>query len=344
MIQLHEERRLDMRLATQPGRPRSVAAASGLVRVGEWDYVIADDENALAVFSAASGRESVGESVGESLGEWFPLFDRADELPLEAEARKRKKADFEVICLLPRGVCASEACLCVLPSGSMANRHRGVLLPLRDDGLSFGAITGALTGTRHEIQTSTLYLYVARAINSAARKPGLVSIPKELQRLNIEGVCWLGDALWLFNRGNDTPAVNAVAVLDGARALRLMRGENLAEELLVRHIYLPDLGARDGVPYSFTDACALADGRIVFSACAEDTQDSYSDGVCIGSCLGIIDQEGKILVQRDIMGSYKVEGLSAWVVENGHSSEIHFRAVQDADGADAVSAIWNGKL
>jgi hypothetical protein len=56
-----------------------------------------------------------------------------------------------------------------------------------------------------------------------------------------------------------------------------------------------DLGFIQGVPFCFTDAAALPNGNMVFSAVAEDTADAYRDGFCIGAAIGMIDDSGRLL-------------------------------------------------
>jgi hypothetical protein len=48
-----------------------------------------------------------------------------------------------------------------------------------------------------------------------------------------------------------------------------------------------DLGAIDGVPLSFTDACGLPDGRMLYVAVAE-----RDDGMNLGTMIGVIDHDG----------------------------------------------------
>ena len=40
---------------------------------------------------------------------------------------------------------------------------------------------------------------------------------------------------------------------------------------------------------------AATDGAWVFCAAAEDTYDSYADGLCMGSAVGVVDAAGTIL-------------------------------------------------
>ena len=84
-----------------------LSAASGLVRIGDALYVVADDELQLAIFDlqGRAGRR---------------LRLQAGELPREAQARKAAKPDFEALIAWPDGR------LLALGSGSRPNRERGV--------------------------------------------------------------------------------------------------------------------------------------------------------------------------------------------------------------------------
>ena len=64
-----------------------------------------------------------------------------------------------------------------------------------------------------------------------------------------------------------------------------------AEELASVRVY--DLGARNGIDLDFTDGDALPDGRLVFSAAAEEVSESMQGGQG-GSVVGIIGVDGAI--------------------------------------------------
>ncbi len=59
-------------------------------------------------------------------------------------------------------------------------------------------------------------------------------------------------------------------------------------------IDLVDLGQIDGVPLSFTDGAGLPDGGMVFTAVAEDTEDTYNDGACLGAAIGVAARDGRV--------------------------------------------------
>src|SRR4029079_2465827 len=91
-----------------------------------------------------------------------------------------------------------------------------------------------------------------------------------------------------------------------------------------------DIGVVDGIPLGFTDGSALPGGRMVFTAVAEDTDDSYEDGGCRGAVLGILGAGGALERLDSLDRRYKVEGVAA-SVEGG---VIRLWLVTDADNAE----------
>ncbi len=88
---LHLKRLRTLRIehASARGRPLFISAASGLVVVGKWLYVIADDEVHLGVFPA----------TGVAPGTLLRLLPGT--LPTAPRKHKARKADFEVLTRLP---------------------------------------------------------------------------------------------------------------------------------------------------------------------------------------------------------------------------------------------------
>src|SRR6185436_10575232 len=77
-----------------------------------------------------------------------------------------------------------------------------------------------------------------------------------------------------------------------------------------------DLGSIDGIALCFTDGAALPDGAMVFTAVAENTDDSYNDGPCAGAAVGIADRKGQLRCLLRLGHPLKIEGVEA-SVENG---------------------------
>jgi hypothetical protein len=59
---------------------------------------------------------------------------------------------------------------------------------------------------------------------------------------------------------------------------------------VIENIVCYDLGKLDDLPLGFTDA-ANCDGKLFFSAAAEDSSDALTDGEVKGSVLGIFDEQ-----------------------------------------------------
>lgn len=291
MIRTRQRRTLTLEAPEAPGRPAHVSAASGLVAVGPWLYVVGDDALHLAIFP----RE------GNAPGRVVRLF--SGELPLEAQARKAAKPDLEALCQLPPFTGCPHGALLAVPSGSTAVRQRGALVPLAAD--------GTLAGETRGVDFTELYAQLAR----------------ELGPLNVEGAAVTGGRLRLLQRGNGAQGTDALVDLDSERILRALEaGRGLGPEV-VRTVRRWELGRAGGVRLSFTDASPLPDGRIVFTAAAEDTRDAYADGPVAGSAVGLLAPDGSPLFLDAVDAKVKLEGVSARV-EGGR---VHLLLVADAD-------------
>ena len=143
------------------------------------------------------------------------------------------------------------------------------------------------------------------------------SIPSS--ELNIEGAVVRGESLLLFQRGNGAPRaglapVNAVGSLDLSAFVRWLVGDAAPT---LREIRQVDLGESSTVPFGFTDACLIPDGRVAFLAGAEDSPDTYRDGEVVGARFGILDADDVWMVEvRDERGQAIRQKLRAlWLHE-----------------------------
>ena len=200
------------------------------------------------------------------------------DLPDGKKARKKLKPDLESIAVLPG--------ILFLPgSGSRPNRERGFLVPLPSHGPPGDA----------------------RAIDLA---PWYAPLHDEFADLNIEGAFACGERFLLLQRGNKgEQARNACIEYSLAQVLRWLEG-SLPRPPQVLRITPFLLGQEEGAPFGFTDGAALPEGGWIFSAVAEDTENSYEDGACAGSALGWVDAQGHLLRMRPLYGSPKVEGIA----------------------------------
>ena len=278
----------ELLLARSPGdsTPAHVSAASGLVVSGGWLYVVVDDEAGLGVFR----RE------GDEPGRLLRL--PGETLPNDPVARKNAKPDLEALCVLPPHEGAPHGALLGLGSGSAAPRHRGFVWALDAQ--------GALRGEAQPVDLAPLYEELGR----------------HFAQLNVEGATVSGDELLLAQRGNSAEGINAIVVLDLAAALATLGAERELRADGLRAIERHELPELSGVPATFTDLVALPDGRIVYSACAEATDDPVRDGEFVGAVVGVLGEAAAAL-----QPAHKVEG----VFPVGDGDRIELLLVADAD-------------
>jgi hypothetical protein len=279
-LELRELRILDLEEASSPGGASHVAAASGVVQRAEYVYVIGDDELHLAIFDASS---SAPGKLRRAL---------SGELPAEKDERKAKKPDLEALTALPPFEGYPHGTLLGLGSGSTPERDRGFAWSFAAD--------GSLDGDPIELDLKPLY--------------GLLR--ENLEELNVEGAAVMEDELWLLQRGNSSDGANVVVALSCSEVMQsLVRDRTLAAEELQRTLAF-DLGELRGTALTFSDASALGNGLLVFTASAEASEGSYEDGEILGSVVGTIDTNGEVHRLRTIDRKYKVEGVHA-VLDTG---------------------------
>jgi hypothetical protein len=301
MISLTKVRELDL---AGKGAPRHLSAASGIARIDEHIYVVADDELHLGVFPLES-REP---------GRLIRLF--TGELPVPKAERKRRKPDLEAITLLPAFERFPHGALLALGSGSEANRRRGSLLGIGAD--------GALAGLPRTIDFSDMF----------------AALENRIPALNIEGATVSGDEFWLLQRGNTTHPDNALVRFHLSSVLDAIASGAAVGAIPPMGIDLVPIERIDGVPLTFTDGASLPGGGMVFSAVAEDTADTYNDGACIGTALGIVDRNGRLRFLERLAGCHKIEGVAATV--NGTAIELML--VTDADDASIPASLFTTTL
>lgn len=211
-------------------------------------------------------------------GQLIRLFD--GELPAPKAERKAAKPDLEALALLPKLPGYDQGALLALGSGSKPNRQRAVLLGLEE---------GALP---QQIDLAPLY------------RP----LHEHFSDLNIEGGFLLGEEFLLLQRGNQGQAANAAVRYRWTELRDWLLGEGqLPAPPTVQPVVLGELG---GVALGFTDGAALADGRWLFSAAAENTADSYNDGACLGAVIGVVERDGRVRRLAELDGRWKVEGMA----------------------------------
>ena len=285
-------------------RPRGqphLSAASGLVCAHGRVYVISDDEHHLVTFHDRSAP-----------GVMHRLF--SGELPAGKKARKRLKPDLETLLCLPPFGGSPNAALIALGSGSRANRGTGVVVSLSAGG-----------EPSDEVRSFDL-------------EPIYAPLREGLGEINIEGAMLVGDEFVLLNRGVAGRTDNATARYPVRALIDAIEGRAPAVRPAAIHRYT--LGYIDAVPLAFTDAAALPDGGWVFTAVAEDTRDSYADGHCNGSVVGVVDAVGTLVATHRLDRRVKLEGIAVRIEGAG----MGLCMVTDADDPAQASQLLLARL
>jgi uncharacterized protein DUF6929 len=232
-LELRKLRDLSLAEPAAPGRPAHISSASGVVRRGDYVYVIGDDELHLGVFQLSSNEPGRMRRVLEG------------ELPTDSADRSRAKPDLEALTVLPPFEDHPYGALLGLGSGSGPGRDRGFVCALAAD--------GSIAGEPDELDLAPLY--------------GLLR--EHASELNIEGAATMGDSVWLLQRGNSEDGSNLVAELSLERLMRSLQEDLCLEAEELEAVRRYDLGDIDGVALTFSDATPIADHLLVFTASAE---------------------------------------------------------------------------
>ncbi len=263
-------------IETRVVRTLEVSAASGLVLRDGSFHVVADDENSLYVFGPDGATRRIALLPGE--------------LPDKKSARKKHKADFEILVDLP------EHGLLAMGSGSRATRERAVLVDRRD--------------RTSVIDTSSL----------------CSTLRETFADLNLEGAALVGDEFVLLQRGNRSDQRTALIFLAVHDLQRALESQRFNVTRTPRMVDL-DLGMHDEIPWSCTDITVLDDGDLLASAVLEDTDDAYQDGPCLGSALLRMAPDGALRWQRRLDTVSKVEGVAVdgdvvWLVSDADDRAV----------------------
>ncbi len=247
-------------------RPEHVRAASSVTWVGDRLALVQDDANFVALVDTATG---LAEAVTLPAGK-----DDARTFDVE-RGNKKHKLDLEAMTRVP----LDDGAL-LLAFGSGSRKRRENVLTLRFEG---------------------------RGDRPRAGDPSIVPLPDFYAALrgtasfagsdmNIEGALYLDGHIRLFGRGNGE-AKDGLHPLDAtcdidwtALAAHIANPDGDTLPAITR-ITQYELGDVDGVRYGFTDAIRATRTRVLYSAAAEASKDSESDGAVGGSSLGVLSSE-----------------------------------------------------
>ena len=303
-LELRELRCLDLDEPGAGGHPH-VSSASGVVRRGDFVYVIGDELVSLAVFRLS--RPEPG-----TLRRVLP-----GEMPSDADERKKVKPDLEALTVLPPGRGTPFGTMLGIGSGSGEGRDRGFAWDFAPD--------GSLRGEPRVVDLAPLY----------RRLSG------EVEHLNVEGCCVMGERVWLMHRGNHAETTNVVFELSLDAVMESLRGDLRIDvhELAAMRSY--DLGKLEGVEVTFSDATPIGGELLVFTASAEGQGDDVAeDGAIFGSVVGTIDLDGDVRRMRTIDRRYKVEGVHATI----DTGVLDFLFVCDQDEPGTASPLLSAAM
>jgi hypothetical protein len=300
-LELRRLRDLDLSEPPDDGLPAHIASASGIAKRGDFVYVVGDDLLQVGVFELAGGAAGAARAVFSG------------DLPFGSGERKRTKPDLEGLTTLPPVEGEPNGGLLGLGSGSNRDRDRGFYWSFAAD--------GSLTGEPRTIELGPVYDAMRSELGG---------------EINIEGAAVLGDRLWLFHRANQGEAPNTIAEFELVDLSRTLREDLVVDpdELLAIRGY--ELGKLDGVPLCFSDATALTDKLVCFSASAEGDD----DGDIHGSVVGTIREDGSVHRLRTIDPRWKVEGVHATI----DTGVIDFLFVCDQDDPDTPSPLLSATM
>jgi hypothetical protein len=280
-----------------------ISSASGLVKIGPRLFIIADDELTLAEYTEN------GERIGT-----YPIPGEA--LPSEHRARKKKKPDFESLFFLDALHWAPGGALVAWPSFSEPTRAKVAVFPL-------AAGSGRVCPAE---------VYV---LGSFAKKVATI-----LAEPNLEGAAFVGETLWLFQRGNGISGENGLISLPFPNARAFLSGGGRAET----HEFLPiDLGDLDGVRLGFTDGVDLPDGTLLALASAEASASTYEDGKVSGSAILRIQITGSRPRAERIAVFTETKKFEGMAIETS-ASGWRIWLIDDADDRERASSVSTAEL
>jgi hypothetical protein len=293
-------------------RPAHVRAGSGLAPVGARLAVVQDDAHFLALVEPAHGvATAVTLPAGPGGARQFDA----------SRGTKHLKLDLEACVALPGADGA--IVLVAFGSGSTAARERVLVA----------------TFAHAADDAPAVRLVDAAPLYAALRaEPAFAG-----SELNVEGAAVVGERVRLFGRGNGAPrdgvaAANATCDVTTRELLAFLHDAGPAPAPRAARAYA--LGTLDGCALGFTDAALLGDGRVLYTAAAEDSPNAVDDGAVAGSAIGWIAPDGSTATWaplREADGGAcreKVEG-----VVPARPDGTRLWVVTDADDAEAPSAL-----
>ncbi len=299
-------------------RPPHVRAASSLSAFREYLAVVQDDANWLALIDDQQQVTAVP----------LPPGPHGERVFGESRGNEKDKYDLEACTAVGKDESAE---LIAFSSGSREGTD--FVLRVRQDGASTSEDFGS--GLTAKFVDAGPFYRMMRDIPDFAGAC-----------LNIEGALTLdGDVVRLFQRGNsevrgERQPVDATADIHWPALRSHLDDRDKVPPPRLENVRAYELGDLDGVRLTFSDAEYLGDGRVLFSASAEDPE----SGDIKGSVLGVIEADGNAswaeLIDTD-GGPFrgKIEGLT----RDLHDERKIFFVIDD-DVEDEPSKIYEAML
>jgi len=225
----------DLSVVDNEGNERNlpIAAASALLRVGDYLLVLSDDEREMAVI----------EDGTDEPGTLIKVMDGTT--PSSADERADHKPDFECMAHFEPFDRFKHGAILGLGSGSAPDRNQATLLSLTSDGRPHSDFEVVDLGPLYE------------------------RLREDIVDLNIEGSAVVGNVFRLMQRGNGPEGRNARVDLAADAVRSALAGGDPIPIDAVQTIEFYELGQLKGVELCFSDASPLPDGRMAFIASAE---------------------------------------------------------------------------
>ena len=289
-------------------RPAHVRAASGLSAFREHLAVIQDDANWLALIDSDQQVTAVP----------LPPSSNGDRVFSKKRGNQADKYDLEACVTV-----GSEDTLELVGFSSGSRKEREWVLRVREDK------SGRLGAEFVEAPAFFAAMRKEKAFSGAG--------------LNIEGALALDhDRIRLFQRGNAEPCdglepIDATADFSWTALCEHLTAPQTQSPPRIDNVRSYDLGTLGGVRLTFSDAEHLAEGRVLFSASAEDPD----SGKVKGSVLGIIEANGDarwthLFDEDGEPFNGKIEGLT---LDSRDPRKVYF--VIDDDDEDTPSRIFH---
>jgi hypothetical protein len=101
-----------------------------------------------------------------------------------------------------------------------------------------------------------------------------------------------------------------------------------------------DLGEAGGVRLCFSDATAVGDAGVLFTAVAEGGEDTYRDGLCAGAAVGMLRPDGELDWISPLDPPAKVEGIEA----HRAGTDLELLMVADPDDPGSPAPLLAARL